>query len=164
MIISSCIHTYMIFMLYLNVYFLGVIDKYSHFVEYPVFLNGSKVNTFEPLWAKESQNLDEKEVSQFYKFFFKDYSDPLFHLAYKTDSPINIRSLLFAPRISPFEQLHQTESEIALYSRKVLISNKCKDILPKWMRFMKGNKMQNHIAYNIFTVYLYSFNLYILFG
>ena len=71
-------------------------------------------------------------------------------MVYKTDAPLNIRSLFYVPTNSP--ELHgfgKLESGVSLYSRKVLIQAKAENILPGWLRFMKGVVDSEDIPLNL---------------
>lgn len=89
--------------------------------------------------------MDPKEVSaelheEFYRFIAASYDVPRFTLHYKTDAPINIRCLLYVPESRPglFDMSRETDYGVALYSRRVLINSKTDNLLPKWLRFVKG--------------------------
>ncbi|RKP17127.1 molecular chaperone of HSP90 family, partial [Rozella allomycis CSF55] len=110
----------------------------NNFVSFPIYLNGERVNQVEPLWIKEKSEITGDELKEFYRKLSGDYRDPLAELVYKIDSPLNVRSILYVPNSSPFEQLYSKEGEIELYSRRVLIKSKCDGLLPAWMRFVRG--------------------------
>lgn len=90
--------------------------------------------------------LDPKDVSdelheEFYRFVSGAFDRPRYWLHYKTDAPLNIRCILYFPEGKPglFEMSRETEMGVSLYCRKVLIKNRAENILPKWLRFVKGN-------------------------
>jgi TNF receptor-associated protein 1 len=89
--------------------------------------------------------LDPKDVTpeqhlQFYRFIGNCYDEQRFILHYTTDAPISIRALLYFPEGKPglFEASRDSSPGVSLYSRKILIQNKAENILPKFLRFVKG--------------------------
>ncbi|CAI5791741.1 shock 75 kDa, mitochondrial [Podarcis lilfordi] len=117
-----------------------VITKYSNFVGYPLFLNGRRVNAMQALWTLEPKDIGDWQHKEFYRFIAQAYDEPRYVLHYKTDAPLNIRSIFYVPEAKPsmFDVSRELGSSVALYSRKVLILTKATDILPKWLRFLKG--------------------------
>ncbi|VDD77106.1 unnamed protein product [Mesocestoides corti] len=119
----------------------SVIRKYSNFIGVPVFLNGKQVNVIEPLWSKDPSKVTDEQYNTFYRFITgENHEPPRYRICFKTDSPINLRALLFIPSTKPtiFETAKETCGSLSLYSRKVLIMNKADHLLPKWLRFVRG--------------------------
>jgi len=115
-----------------------IIKKYSNFVTFKIALNGAQVNTLKPLWAMSKNQITEAEHREFYQFISHAYDEPMYHLHFGTDSPINIRSLFYiGQQHSEKFGMGRMESGINLFSRKVLIQSKAK-ILPDFLRFVKG--------------------------
>jgi len=131
-----------------------IVEKYSNFVSAPIFLNGKKVNVLEPLWLLNSSQVTDEMHDEFYRFIAKAYDSPRFHLHYKTDSPISIRSIFYFPSHKPgvFELSRETDLTdrgIALYSRRVLIQPSNQHLLPKWLRWVKGVVDSEDIPLNL---------------
>eukprot|EP01035_Chromulina_nebulosa_P021937 gene21937-28404_t len=116
-----------------------IIKKYSSFVTFPIKLNGEEVNTVTALWTQDKKEVSSSQYSEFYKFFTNDYDSPRYTLHFKTDAPIDLKCLFFVPT-SHTEKfgMGRIEPGVNLYSRKILIESKPKDLLPEWLRFMKG--------------------------
>ncbi|KAJ2747849.1 hypothetical protein GGI20_000144 [Coemansia sp. BCRC 34301] len=116
-----------------------VIKKYSNFVGFPISVNGEKVNTVEALWTKDKSSITDEDHSSFYQFVSNAWDQPMYHLVYKADGPISIRSILYAPTNNPeatgFERV---KPGVNLYSRKVLIMPNAPGLLPEWLRFIQG--------------------------
>ncbi|KAJ2160319.1 hypothetical protein GGF46_002365 [Coemansia sp. RSA 552] len=116
-----------------------IIKKYSNFVGFPISVNGERVNTIEALWTKDKAAISDEEHSNFYRFISHSWDEPLYHLVYKADAPLSIRSILYAPSKNPetlgFERI---KPGVSLYSRKVLIMPNAPSLLPEWLRFVKG--------------------------
>ncbi len=117
----------------------GIIQRYSAFVQYPVNLNGEKLNTVQAIWTRSKSDVTEEEYKEFYKFQANAWDEPRFWLHFAADAPININSLLFVPTENP-EKFGFSHSEhgVSLYCKKVLIDTHPKGLLPEWMRFTKG--------------------------
>lgn len=129
----------------------GIIKKYSNFVGSPIFLNGRQANTIQPLWLMDAKDMTPEMHDEFYRFIGTSYDRPRFTLHYKTDAPLTLRALLYFPEGKPglFELSRDTETGVSLYSRKVLIKSKTDNILPKWLRFVKGVVDSEDIPLNL---------------
>ncbi len=116
-----------------------LIERYSNFVGFPIFLNGTRVNEVEALWLKNKTEISEDEYKAFYQFACKAWDEPAYRLHFSADAPIAINALVFAPSENPERMgFGKVEGGVSLYSKKVLIDAEPKGLLPDWMRFMKG--------------------------
>lgn len=116
-----------------------VINKYSNFADFPILLNGEKVNKVSALWHKKAEELKEAELEEFYKFITDDFDAPLGHLHLSIEGAVNFKALIFVPATAPADlfRLHN-EKSLHLYTNKILIQNDCKELLPEYLRFAKG--------------------------
>ena len=116
-----------------------ILEKYSNFVSFPINLNGERVNKVEALWLKSKNDITTEEYSEFYKFVGHAWDEPRYTMHFSADAPLAINSLLFVPQENQ-EQfgMGQMEAGVSLYCRKVLIDAKPKNLLPEWLRFLKG--------------------------
>ncbi|XP_068627581.1 heat shock protein 75 kDa, mitochondrial [Battus philenor] len=128
-----------------------IIKKYSNFIGSPILLNNEQVNSIKPLWLMEPKEVTQEQHVEFYRFISNSYDKPRFTLHYKTDAPISIRSILYVPEGKPglFEMSRDSDVGVALYSRKILIKSKADNILPKWLRFVKGVVDSEDIPLNL---------------
>ncbi|KAM3827073.1 heat shock protein 75 kDa, mitochondrial isoform 1-T1 [Vipera latastei] len=128
-----------------------IIKKYSNFISFPLYLNGQRVNTLQALWMMEPKEVGDWQHTEFYHFIAHAYDEPRYTLHYKTDAPLNIRSIFYVPGVKPsmFDVSQEQGSSVALYSRKVLILTKATEILPKWLRFLKGVVDSEDIPLNL---------------
>ncbi|XP_043831192.1 heat shock protein 75 kDa, mitochondrial [Dromiciops gliroides] len=128
-----------------------VVTKYSNFVSFPLYLNGKRINTLQALWMMDSKDISEWQHEEFYRYVAQAYDKPRYILHYKTDAPLNIRSIFYVPETKPsmFDVSRELGSSVALYSRKVLIQTKASDILPKWLRFLRGVVDSEDIPLNL---------------
>lgn len=128
-----------------------IIKKYSNFVSSPVLLNDEQINQIKPLWLMEPKEVTQEQHIDFYKFISQAYDKPRYTLHYKTDAPLSIRAILYVPEGKPglFELSRDSDVGVALYSRKILIKSKAENILPKWLRFVKGVVDSEDIPLNL---------------
>ncbi len=117
----------------------SILEKYSNFVSFPIKLNGEIVNKVEALWLKSKNDISTEEYTEFYKFVAGAWDEPRFTMHFSADAPLAINALLFVPHQNQ-EQfgMGQMEAGVSLYCRKVLIDAKPKNLLPDWLRFLKG--------------------------
>ncbi len=116
-----------------------IINKYSNFVDFPIFLGKEKVNTVTALWHKPKDQVREEELAEFYKFITNDFNPPLGHLQLAIEGAVTFNALVFIPETAPplwFRDPH--ERSLQLYSNKVFIQDDCKELLPEYLRFVKG--------------------------
>uniref|UniRef100_A0A2M4ABH9 Heat shock protein 75 kDa, mitochondrial n=1 Tax=Anopheles triannulatus TaxID=58253 RepID=A0A2M4ABH9_9DIPT len=128
-----------------------VIRKYSNFVGSPIYLNGKQANQIQPIWLMEPKQVTAEQHNEFYRFVGNTFDVPRFTLHYKTDVPLSIRALLYFPEGKPglFEMSRDSDIGVALYTRKVLIQSKTENLLPKWLRFLKGVVDSEDIPLNL---------------
>ena len=127
-----------------------ILTRYSSFVGFPITLNGNKLNTVQALWLRNKSEIKEEEYTEFYKFQAHAHDEPRMRLHFSADAPLSINALLFVPKENT-EKLGfaRLEPSVALYCRKVLIDAAPKDILPEWLRFMKGVVDSEDLPLNI---------------
>lgn len=106
---------------------------------------------FQPLWMFEPKEITPEQHKDFYRFVSNSYDLPRFTLHYKTDVPLSIRALFYFPDTKPslFDLSRDTSTGVTLYSRKVMIISKAENILPKWLRFVKGVVDSEDIPLNL---------------
>ncbi|KAL0126042.1 hypothetical protein PUN28_004854 [Cardiocondyla obscurior] len=128
-----------------------IINKYSNFVGSPIFVNGKRTNTIQPLWMFDSKDVTPMQHAEFYRFIGNCIDSPRFILHYSTDVPLSIKALLYFPEEKPglFDLARDTTSGVSLYNRKILIKSKAENILPKWLRFVKGVVDSEDIPLNL---------------
>ncbi|TGZ46470.1 Heat shock protein 75 kDa, mitochondrial, partial [Temnothorax longispinosus] len=128
-----------------------IINKYSNFVGSPIFVNGKRTNTIQPLWMFDPKDVTPLQHAEFYRFVGNCIDSPRFVLHYSTDVPLSIKALLYFPEEKPglFDLARDTTSGVSLYNRKILIKSKAENILPKWLRFIKGVVDSEDIPLNL---------------
>jgi TNF receptor-associated protein 1 len=115
------------------------IKKFSQFISYPIKLNGQVINSLGAIWYREKREVTVDEYERFFENLASTKIPYKYLLHYSTDVPISIKSLLYIPAThNERSGLMQETSDVHLYSRKVLIKEKCQDLLPHYLRFIKG--------------------------
>ena len=127
-----------------------IIKRYSNFVQFPIELNGKRLNTVQAIWARAKSEIKPEEYNEFYRFLGHDQSEPLYRLHFTADAPLAIQALLFVPERN-FETLGMArlDSEVNLYCKKVMIQAKAKGLFPDWLRFLKGVVDSEDLPLNI---------------
>ncbi len=116
-----------------------IIKQYSNFAPFPIKVKGETVNTVQALWARNKNEIKDEEYTEFYRFIGNAFDDPRFRLHFSADAPLAINALLFVPKEN-IERLGfgRMKSGVNLYCQKVLIEQHSENILPEWLRFLKG--------------------------
>jgi TNF receptor-associated protein 1 len=127
-----------------------IIKQYSNFVPFPIKVKGETVNTVQALWKRNKNEIKEEEYNEFYKFIGNAFDDPQFRLHFTADAPLAINALLFVPKEN-IERLGfgRLKSGVNLYCQKVLIEQHSENILPEWLRFLKGVVDSEDLPLNI---------------
>ena len=127
-----------------------ILERYSAFVSFPINLNGKHINTVQALWLRSKNEIKDEEYNEFYKFQAHAYEDPSLRLHFSADAPLAINALLFVPQENTEKMgMSRLEPSVSLYCRKVLIDAAPKDLLPEWLRFLKGVVDSEDLPLNI---------------
>ncbi|MEI7799056.1 MAG: molecular chaperone HtpG [Opitutaceae bacterium] len=128
----------------------AILERYSAFVSFPINLNGQHINTVQALWLRSKSEIKEEEYNEFYKFQSHAYDEPSLRLHFSADAPLAINALLFVPQENTEKMgMSRLEPAVSLYCRKVLIDAAPKDLLPEWLRFLKGVVDSEDLPLNI---------------
>ena len=108
------------------------------------------LNSMIPLWKKAKNELTDEDYNNFYKEKFFDYNDPARVIHYKTEGQATYNALLYIPKQPPFDYYtKEFEKGLQLYSKGVLIMDKCGDLLPDYFSFVKGLVDSEDLSLNI---------------
>ena len=128
----------------------NIIKEYSNFVSSPIFIDEKRINTVQAIWVKNSNEVKDKEYNEFYKFLTNSPSEPFYHLHTSSDAPIQMKTILFFPKENmEIFGFNRMEPGINLYCNKILIESKVKEILPDYLRFVKGVVDSEDLPLNI---------------
>ena len=153
----------------------NLVKKYSDYVRYPIKMNfeveetpkdgegkpieGAEkikrteirtLNSMQPLWTRNKNEIKDEEYTEFFKNQFHEWEKPMEYFHTKAEGTVEYTSLLCIPAKAPFNLYHTDyEPGLQLYSRHVFIMDKCKDLLPDYLRFMKGLVDSPDLSLNI---------------
>lgn len=97
------------------------------------------LNSMKAIWAKNKNDVSDEEYKEFYKHLSHDWNDPLDYLHIKLEGVTEYTALLYIPSKAPFDLFFpERKHGIQLYSRRVFIMQDCKELIPEYMRFVKG--------------------------
>ncbi len=117
----------------------SIIQKYSNFVDFPISIGEQQANTVKALWRQNKSDIQEEELVEFYKFISNDFMPPMGHLHLNLEGVVSFRALLFIPEKAPPALFRDEEyQKLHLYSNNVFIQDDCKDLLPDYLKFVRG--------------------------
>ncbi len=127
-----------------------VIKKHSNFVNFPIYLEKEKVNTVSAIWREPRSSIKKENYNEFFKFLTHDPDDPMDVIHNSVDAPIQFHSLIFIPKKNfDLFGFGREDYGLDLYVRRVLIQHQNKDLLPEYLRFVKGVVESEDLPLNI---------------
>ena len=116
-----------------------IIGKYSDFISWPIYFKDKIINSRKAIWQRPDSEITDDEYKEFYQHLTHDYSEPLAHIKINAEGTTNFKGLLFIPSKAPFDFFMNPKSGgISLYINRVFIMNDCKDLIPEYMKFIRG--------------------------
>jgi molecular chaperone HtpG len=125
----------------------SLVKKHSDFVAHPIRLKEVKdgvpqwttLNSMKPIWTQSTSEVNDEAYAEFYRHLSHDWHDPLDRLALKAEGRLEYQALLFLPSKAPFDLYYRDqEYGLQLHVRRVLIMERCRQLLPPFLRFVKG--------------------------
>jgi molecular chaperone HtpG len=132
----------------------STVKKFSDFLEHPVTLittqkdeeteveeeKEEQINSQKAIWLRPKNEITPEEYSEFYKHLSHDMNDPAETIHYNAEGAIEFKALLFIPEKRPFDLMmnHDPKAHLNLYVQRVFISNEFDNLLPGYLRFVKG--------------------------
>lgn len=135
-----------------------IIKTYSDHISFPIHLlvgddedeNEDPVNEASALWARNKSDISEEQYHEFYRQNAKAFDTPWSIIHFRAEGNIVYSALLFIPESAPFDLFHpDRKSSIKLYVNKVFITDNCDEIIPGWLRFIKGVVDSEDLPLNI---------------
>ena len=121
-----------------------LIKKYSDHISFPIqWLDkdgeSKRLNASTALWTKPAKDISEDDYKAFYNSVSASYDTPFATLHNKTEGVVEFTNLLFIPSVAPYDLYDpDRKSKIQLYVNRVFITDQCDELVPKWMRFLRG--------------------------
>lgn len=118
----------------------SIIKKYSDFVSFPIDLNGEKINQSTALWTKPKDEVKDDEYKEFFKYIANSTLEPKSWMHLSVEAPVQFKSILFIPEEADRHLMTSgdLDTRLHLYVKRVFIQNDCKELIPQWLRFVKG--------------------------
>lgn len=160
---------------YLDQYVIkNIVKKYSDYIRYPIVMameksrakkdeNGNEIkgeyekyyedetlNSMVPLWKKNKSEVSEQELNEYYKNRFNDYEDPTLSLFLDVEGLICYKALVYIPSHAPYNLYSDTyEKGLALYAKDVFIKEKFPELVPDYLKFLKGLVDSDDFSLNV---------------
>ncbi|QDV07553.1 Chaperone protein HtpG [Planctomycetes bacterium Poly30] len=141
-----------------------IVRRYSDFVEHPVQMEIERtepklddegkpiegetesvtkletLNSRKPLWARPKSEITDEEHAEFYRHLTHDWNEPLSSMHFSAEGSLEYTALLYLPSKAPMDLFDPSnrDSNVSLYVRRVLIQKECKELLPSFLRFVRG--------------------------
>jgi molecular chaperone HtpG len=97
------------------------------------------LNSMKAIWARNKSDVSEEEYKEFYKHVSHDWNDPLTHLHMKLEGVTEYSALLYIPAKAPFDLFFPDRKHgVQLYCKRVFIMDDCKELIPEYLRFIRG--------------------------
>ena len=108
------------------------------------------VNSMKALWTRPESEVSEEEYKEFYRHITHDWDDPLERISYKAEGSSEFKALLYIPSRPPMDLFYQDGKHgIQLYIRRVFIMNDCRELIPEYLRFVKGVVDSEDLSLNV---------------
>jgi len=134
-----------------------VVKKYSNHIAFPIYLHYEKVeyddkgketsrtpteeqiNSASALWKRSKNDLSDEDYKEFYKTIAHEDNDPLFYLHTKAEGTLEYTTLFYVPAEAPFDMYHvDYRPGVKLYVKRVFITDDAKELMPSYLRFVRG--------------------------
>ena len=136
----------------------GIINRYSDHISLPIVMlkegedekGEERVNAATALWTRNKKDIKEEDYQEFYKTVSHDFEAPLCHVHSKVEGKLEYSSLLFIPARAPFDLWdRQQRHGVKLYVKRVFIMDDAEQLLPPYLRFVKGVVDSDDLPLNI---------------
>ncbi|MEE9369270.1 MAG: molecular chaperone HtpG [Pontiella sp.] len=151
---------------YLNEWTIkSTVKKFSDFLEHPVVMFTTKkdeeteveeeveeqINTQKAIWLRPKKEITDEEYGEFYKHISHDMNNPAETIHYNAEGAIEFKALLFIPEAKPFDMMmnNDPKAHLNLYVQRVFISNEFDNLLPSYLRFVKGVVDSSDLPLNV---------------
>ena len=147
-----------------------IVKRYSDFVAYPIGLVkadtiaeesnpeeaegdalDAPLNSMKAIWLRPEDEVDEDAYREFYSHISHDHEAPLLHVRTNIEGTFEARALLYVPSKAPFDLYHREMAHrgIQLYVRRVFIMDECRELMPEYLRFIKGVVDAEDLSLNV---------------
>ena len=127
-----------------------IIKTYSEHISFPVNLGEETLNAAEALWTRPAKDITKEQYTEFYRHSSHAFDEPWHVMHNKVEGALNHTSLLFVPTVKPFDLFDaERKSHVKLYVNRVFISETTTDLLPAYLRFLRGIVDSQDLSLNV---------------
>jgi molecular chaperone HtpG len=127
-----------------------LITRYSDYVNHPIRLEGETVNRASALWQRPKSDIKDDEYNEFYKHLTHDAEPPLMRAHFRAEGTHEFVGLLFVPRKVPFDvEWGLPKRGVRLFVKRVFVMDNCEELLPEWLRFVRGVVDSDDLPLNV---------------
>ena len=133
-----------------------VIKRYSDFITWPVRMAGEDggepetINSRKALWARPASEVTEDEYTEFYRHLSHDWSPPLETIRMQAEGTFEYQALLFLPSRAPLDLfMRERKRGVQLYVKRVFVMDDCEELMPEYLRFVKGVVDAQDLSLNV---------------
>lgn len=147
----------------------SIVRKYSDYIEHPIVMEverekeseidkgkkykvkeDERLNSGKAIWLKDKSEVSEEEYNEFYKHISHDFTEPNKIIHYKAEGTSEFTSLLYIPSHAPLDILYKDyKIGPALYVKRVQVMPHCEDLIPLYLRFVKGVVDSSDLPLNV---------------
>ena len=132
----------------------SIVKKHSDFIAYPILLKKGEedttLNSMKPIWKRSPSEVTAEEYTEFYKHISHDWTEPLKTIHFRAEGSFEYEALLYIPSKAPWDLYYVgAEMGLRLFARRVMIMEKCEDLLPHYLRFVRGVVDASDLPLNI---------------
>jgi len=153
----------------------SIVKKYSDYIQYPVVMDVTRsetpkgvdgeeiegagtiekteeqtLNSMKAIWTRPKSEVTDEEYKEFYKHVSHDYDDPFRTIHFSAEGTSEFKALLYLPAKKPFDMfMNDRKKGLQLYVKRVFISDKCEELIPDYLRFVKGVVDSSDLPLNV---------------
>ncbi len=132
----------------------SVVARYSDHIALPILLKTpgkeEKLNEAAALWMRPKSEITSRQYAEFYRHVSHGFDEPRLTIHWRAEGKIDYTALLFVPSARPFDLFHpERKHRIKLYVRRVFITDDCADVVPGYLRFLRGIVDSEDLPLNI---------------
>src|SRR5690348_13420164 len=116
-----------------------IVKRYSDFISFPIKMGDETLNSMKALWARPRSEVSDDEYHQFYRHISHDWTDPLEIINMRAEGTFEYEALLFLPARAPHDLFpRDARAGLQLYVKRVFIMDDSSELIPDYLRFVKG--------------------------
>ena len=146
-----------------------IVKEYSDYISFPITMDVVRkkeaenegdpetetveevvLNSMKSIWKQPKDEISDEEYKEFYKHISHDYSDPLEKIHFNAEGVTEFNALLYIPSQAPFDMfMRESHRGIHLYVKNVFIMDDCRELIPEYLRFIRGVVDSSDLPLNV---------------